>query len=202
MPRSGFPNFWRRWHISLSSWLRDYLYISLRGNRGGSFKTYRNLILTMLLGGLWHGASWAFVVWGALHGLYLVLERLAAHLFGAWPGWKTLAGQIFLALVTFSLVCFAWIFFRAPDFDKAFEIIQAGLFLLPVRQVFVTNTEAITVVVLMAALMSVHWSLRNTTLEDAVARIPTAVRGGILGILLALIALSPGEDRAFIYFQF
>ena len=77
---SGVTEFWRRWHISLSTWLRDYLYISLGGNRGGKLRTYRNLMLTMVLGGLWHGASWNFVIWGTLHGLALVVERE----FSAW----------------------------------------------------------------------------------------------------------------------
>ena len=198
----GFSDFWQRWHISLSSWLRDYLYIGLGGNRHGTVRTYRNLMLTMLLGGLWHGASWNFVVWGGLHGLYLVLERAAVALVGAWPGWKTFAGQIFLSFVTFFLVCLAWVFFRAPSFDKAFEIVAAGFFLNPVREVYVSLADSLTVLALMAALMIAHRLLRNTTLEDAASRIPASIRGIVLGIMLTLIALSPGEDRAFIYFQF
>src|SRR6185369_5311298 len=78
----GFTDFWRRWHITLSSWLRDYLYIPLGGNRRGEFRTYFNLMMTMLLGGLWHGASWTFVVWGALHGIYLCVEKWFKQIFG------------------------------------------------------------------------------------------------------------------------
>ncbi len=198
----GFSDFWQRWHISLSSWLRDYLYIGLGGNRDGALKTCRNLMATMLLGGLWHGASWTFVAWGGLHGLYLVLERGAKSAFGEMPVWRTGAGQVFLGLVTFAMVCLAWVFFRAQTFDKAFEIIQAILFVLPHGQASINAAEALTVIVVMTLLVMAHWGLRDTTLEEVVARTSTFARGSVLGLLLMLIAISPGEDRAFIYFQF
>src|SRR5262249_5165170 len=103
----GFSDFWRRWHISLSTWLRDYLYIPLCGNRATPLRTHANLALTMLLGGLWHGASWTFVAWGGLHGAYLVAERwLRVHV----PPWRSTGGRFVLAVVTFVLVCFAWVF--------------------------------------------------------------------------------------------
>ena len=124
----GFSDFWQRWHISLSSWLRDYLYIPLGGNRRGAAATYRNLMVTMLLGGLWHGASWQFVAWGGLHGCYLALERALTGLFssgGSMPdgasrtrgfGWRLCGGA-----VTFLLVCIAWVFFRAGIFPAPFN---------------------------------------------------------------------------------
>jgi alginate O-acetyltransferase complex protein AlgI len=122
----SFSEFWTRWHISLSSWLRDYLYIPLGGNRHGAFNTYRNLMLTMLLGGLWHGANWTFVFWGFLHGLYLVLQRLLE------PGYqkmmrtlkvpRALSGALSMAVV-FALTCFAWIFFRSQTFEQALTVI-------------------------------------------------------------------------------
>lgn len=120
--------FWRRWHISLSSWLKDYLYISLGGNRKGKIRTYVNLMLTMLIGGLWHGAALRFVVWGCLHGAALAIHKGAMSLFPrAFPTqgedmtsrWRRILG-IFL---TFNFVSFAWIFFRAPDMASAWEII-------------------------------------------------------------------------------
>ena len=126
----NLQEFWRRWHISLSSWLRDYLYVPLGGNRGGPFKTYRNLILTMLLGGLWHGASWNFVIWGALHGGALAVLRF-------WQRRRDAAGQGTLlsgrfgglgtalaGVVTFHYVCFCWIFFRAADFPGAIAVLR------------------------------------------------------------------------------
>jgi D-alanyl-lipoteichoic acid acyltransferase DltB (MBOAT superfamily) len=118
---ADLQEFWRRWHISLSTWLRDYLYITLGGNRGSTWKTYRNLLLTMVLGGLWHGASWNFVIWGALHGGALAVNRAWQRRSGA-P--KT-AGPAFgprhalAVFATFHFVCFAWVFFRAPTFAHA-----------------------------------------------------------------------------------
>jgi alginate O-acetyltransferase complex protein AlgI len=113
---ASFREFWQRWHISLSSWLRDYLYVSLGGNRKGPVREYANLLITMLLGGLWHGANVTFVVWGALHGLYLIVERLTA-------GRLKARGAVFLrplrAFAVFQLVCLAWVFFRAPDLTAA-----------------------------------------------------------------------------------
>ena len=108
--------FWQRWHISLSTWLRDYLYKPLGGNRHGRLKTYRNLMITMLLGGIWHGAAWKFVVWGALHGGGLAVERMLRTLARPAAG-RASRRKIVATLVVFHFVCLAWIFFRAEDFD-------------------------------------------------------------------------------------
>lgn len=118
----SLTQFWRRWHISLSSWLRDYLYIPLGGNRRGPWRTYFNLFLTMLLGGLWHGASWRFVAWGGLHGVGLALERLLG-IRGegeSWPLWRRVLGWF----VTFHGVLALWVFFRASDFDMAIAVFE------------------------------------------------------------------------------
>jgi len=116
---ADISEFWRRWHMTLSRFLRDYLYIAMGGSHHGQFRRYRNLLLTMLLGGLWHGAGWTFVAWGALHGLYLVVH----HAWQAWSGVKLapLAGRI----LTFLAVMLAWVFFRAPDFASAFDLLSA-----------------------------------------------------------------------------
>src|SRR5205085_6911295 len=107
----GFSDFWRRWHITLSSWLRDYLYIPLGGNRHGPARTYTALMGTMLLGGLWHGAAWTFVVWGGLHGTYLAVERWLRSRFAGWrPGPAAIIG---LGLLTYVLINITWVFFRA-----------------------------------------------------------------------------------------
>jgi alginate O-acetyltransferase complex protein AlgI len=126
----GFSEFWTRWHISLSSWLRDYLYIPLGGNRGGTLSTIRNLMLTMLLGGLWHGASWTFVAWGALHGAYLVVQRFVAPIYQRVIRAlrvPTLVSNAFLVLLIFQLTCFAWIFFRASSFANAWQVLTGIL---------------------------------------------------------------------------
>ena len=123
----SISEFWRRWHISLSSWLRDYLYIPLGGNRKGRIRTYINLFLTMLLGGLWHGAALRFVLWGAIHGVALALHKFYLSVIArlgirrAKPLWiQRFLGQV----ITFHLVCFAWIFFRAADMTTATTLIN------------------------------------------------------------------------------
>jgi alginate O-acetyltransferase complex protein AlgI len=124
----SLQDFWRRWHISLSTWLRDYLYIGLGGNRLGKVRTYINLMLTMLLGGLWHGANWTFVVWGGIHGVGLAVERFFSNLFGSGevPDSQNFLGRWARRIFIFNLVCVAWIFFRVPTFHGAWEQL-AGL---------------------------------------------------------------------------
>jgi alginate O-acetyltransferase complex protein AlgI len=112
----SITDFWRRWHISLSSWLRDYIYIPLGGNRGGRWKTYRNLMLTMLIGGLWHGASWNFLIWGGFHGALLSVERIFR---GKW----TLPYPI-RALATFAAVTTGWVFFRAATLAESVQVLR------------------------------------------------------------------------------
>ena len=126
----SITEFWRRWHISLSTWLRDYLYIPLGGNREGSFRTYQNLMTTMLLGGLWHGANWTFVVWGGLHGLYLAVHKVLLR--GHRPDIDNTprlgVAPLIRIIVTFNLVCLTWIFFRAADLATALEILGRIVF--------------------------------------------------------------------------
>jgi D-alanyl-lipoteichoic acid acyltransferase DltB (MBOAT superfamily) len=124
---TSFREFWTRWHVSLSTWLRDYLYIPLGGNRGGRLATYRNLALTMLLGGLWHGASWTFVLWGALHGSYLVIERMLARVSERVAFLSSVPVRLRRALgmlTVFSGTCLAWVFFRAQSVGDAWLILR------------------------------------------------------------------------------
>jgi alginate O-acetyltransferase complex protein AlgI len=116
--------FWRRWHISLSSWLRDYLYISLGGNRKGKFRTNLNLFLTMLIGGFWHGASWNFIIWGAMHGIGLVINKLWSSLFGKIKIVPKFITNFIFGIITFHFVCFCWIFFKASNLDTAMQFIH------------------------------------------------------------------------------
>jgi alginate O-acetyltransferase complex protein AlgI len=121
----SISEFWRKWHISLSSFLRDYLYIPLGGNRDGQIRRYSNLMITMLLGGFWHGASWTFLVWGGLHGIYLVCNHAWTVATKHWPAkWHTLLKPVYY-LTTFMAVVVGWIFFRATSFTSAFKIIDA-----------------------------------------------------------------------------
>jgi alginate O-acetyltransferase complex protein AlgI len=117
---TSVSDFWRRWNMTLSSWLRDYLYIPLGGNRRGAWRTFRNLLITMLLGGLWHGAQWTFVVWGGLHGLFLVIQRLWGRL--RVPATRPV--RLLYWMATFTAVNIAWVFFRAQDFGTATLILE------------------------------------------------------------------------------
>lgn len=123
----NLTEFWRRWHISLSSWLRDYLYISLGGNRKGNFRTYINLMLTMILGGLWHGASWNFVIWGIMHGVGLAFHRMWQGTFNR----KTSVTQAISWAVTFLFVMLIWVLFRAQDTQTMLTIYSKAFFLNP-----------------------------------------------------------------------
>ncbi|RAR71695.1 MBOAT family O-acyltransferase [Flavobacterium aciduliphilum] len=116
--------FWRRWHISLSSWLRDYLYIAMGGNRKGTFRTNVNLFLTMLIGGFWHGASWNFIIWGALHGIGLGVNKFWNALFGKMKVFPKWISNTFYGLITFHFVCFCWIFFKASSFETALQFLH------------------------------------------------------------------------------
>jgi alginate O-acetyltransferase complex protein AlgI len=191
--------FWQRWHISLSSWLRDYLYKPLGGNRHGRAKTYRNLMITMLLGGIWHGAGWKFVAWGALHGGGLSVERLLEPWIGRRPTSRT--GKIVATLIVFHLVCAAWIFFRAEDFEIAWLYLgglgagwgggvqQAGPFVC-----------ALIALGMMLQFTPPDWFERTA---GTIAWLPTWGLGAMAGIAVAMInALGPEGVAPFIYFRF
>jgi alginate O-acetyltransferase complex protein AlgI len=199
----GFSDFWRRWHISLSTWLRDYLYIPLGGNRKGNTRTQFNLIITMLLGGLWHGAAWTFVVWGGLHGLYLIGERLLTKSLGHYPIWKLPIVRFLLAILTFILVCFTWVFFRATSFEQATTILVAMLtFSSKSATLFLDGKSILTASGMMITIVGIHWLLKDRTLEDIAAKLPWWLVSAGLAVMLYAIATLPGEDRSFIYFQF
>jgi len=198
----GFSDFWRRWHMSLSSWLRDYLYVPLGGSRKGPFRTFASLTITMLLGGLWHGASWTFVVWGGLHGLYLVLERgIRKAIPWRWAGGSLV--QIPVALLTFLLVCIAWVFFHADSMSDAFTV-TATLFGFGARQAghLLSRTSVALSLGVTTTLFLIHWLMRDTTITAVAARIPWWARSLVLAAMLVGIVGFAGEDRAFIYFQF
>ena len=122
---SSFSQFWRKWHISLSNWLRDYLYISLGGNRTGTLKMYRNLMVTMILGGLWHGASFNFVIWGFIHGTYLCIEKIFSKNRGEFNGSEKGYSQKILRIIFVQFLVFiTWVFFRSESLSDSIHIIQ------------------------------------------------------------------------------
>jgi alginate O-acetyltransferase complex protein AlgI len=194
---TSLRDFWRRWHMTLSRWLRDYLYIPLGGSRGSARRTARNLLLTMLLGGLWHGAAWTFVVWGGLHGAGLVAERaLAGRLPRLDPAVARIAGRV----VTFHLVCLAWVFFRADSLGTAFGVLgrlvggggAAPLVTLPV-------------VLLVAGGVAVQY-LPRPVVGQVVAgfsRLAPALQGvAMAAALLVIGVLGPQGIAPFIYYRF
>ena len=222
----GFTDFWRRWHISLSTWLRDYLYIPLGGNRAGPWRTHVNLMITMLLGGLWHGASWRFVVWGAMHGLFLVVERIYRQRWIPTPqvvvGQANLArvenaragrggivawlGPIIGMLITFALVNLTWVFFRAETFTAAFQLSMRMVgWPAPTGAANLVGRSTILLVLGFTALMlTAQWWVRDSSLEAVAARLPRWVRSVALAVMVFLLAITfgTGDDNAFIYFQF
>jgi D-alanyl-lipoteichoic acid acyltransferase DltB (MBOAT superfamily) len=198
----GFSDFWRRWHISLSSWLRDYLYIPLGGNRKGKTRTLINLMLTMFLGGLWHGAAWTFVIWGLLHGIYLVIERYLKQ----FSGPQSLAArkilQPLLALVTFTVVMLTFVVFRASDMTQAGLLFQSLFAGTPSPPVISWNLWTQLVLASMVVLLAVQWLLRESIITDVLAQTPVLIRASLLSMCLLLITIASGNSDAFIYFQF
>jgi alginate O-acetyltransferase complex protein AlgI len=192
----SITEFWRRWHISLSSWLRDYLYVPLGGNRRSELATYRNLMITMLLGGLWHGAAATFIVWGALHGLYLAAERrfLPVRDRDAARGWSWRRDTP-RAFVVFNLVCFGWVFFRSPGIGAA------GHYLLRIAELRPGGVDRNLIVVLAVAALA-------TIAIDVLGRVAVApatgwARGVACGLMLTgLVLCSGGTPVPFIYFRF
>ena len=216
----GFSDFWRRWHITLSTWLRDYLYIPLGGNKKGKIRTYVNLMITMLLGGLWHGANWTFVVWGGLHGFYLWVEKFFKDLktktilpVSATPDAAvTVANAGFtlnktgkkflLALLTFFLVNVTWVFFRAADFSTAWNMLGSMFGIGNGGNALLTTLAIIKVAVIITLMMLFHWFMRNTTILSAAYKLPWWIMGIIWAVILLLLILSQESSSSFIYFQF
>lgn len=203
--------FWRRWHISLSTWLRDYLYISLGGNRGSKWYVYRNLMLTMVLGGLWHGAAWTFVIWGALHGLALVVHKEWTLLS---QGWIVKAKRITALLAVplcFYWILITWTFFRARDvLDKDGKVLRTGFDVArTILDSLITfdshgkQSFSIHCATLFAGLAVIHWLCSRKVFAVWWRRIPDYVFAALLGAGFALaLYFMPVEYKAFIYFQF
>ncbi len=189
----NITEFWRRWHISLSSWLRDYLYISLGGNRKGHFRTYVNLLLTMLLGGLWHGASLTFVVWGALHGMALATHKFVTE---RWPTpgvVRRAVGVPFTLL--FVMIC--WVFFRAPNFDVAATVLRKMAFIdsLGCRWPYVQAMLALL------AGAGAHLYVARGRVLTFNFRKPIYLTLLVVALIIDLM-FAPTSHGAFIYFQF
>jgi D-alanyl-lipoteichoic acid acyltransferase DltB (MBOAT superfamily) len=192
----SITDFWRRWHISLSSWLRDYLYVPLGGNRHGKWMTYRNLMLTMLLGGLWHGANWNFMIWGGYHGAILSLERLFGQAKHRDRGWTP--GDVPRAILTFVLACIGWVFFRASSVHDAMLVIGRMLQVPRGHWPVEPALMVLAGVSLLAALWEDQWPLL-----ESVRRAPAWAVAGCLGTLLFVAEIFGVDGNIpFVYFQF
>ena len=193
----SIQDFWRRWHISLSTWLRDYLYIPLGGNRYGERKTYRNLLLTMLLGGLWHGANWTFLLWGALHGGGLAGERKLTRgvttVRRKFPGWAK-------RILIFHFVCLAWIFFRTASLGAAWQMLK-GLTVWTWRPEFPAAFMFLALFSLPLLLVDLYLESTGDEYCFASATVQPRVAFG-LACVLVIALLGANEANAFIYFQF
>jgi D-alanyl-lipoteichoic acid acyltransferase DltB (MBOAT superfamily) len=202
----NISDFWRRWHISLSTWLRDYLYIPMGGSRKGNVRTYLNLMVTMILGGLWHGANWTFLFWGFFHGSFLALH----HGFRDWrtkgkvdrsnPSLRSPLTRLLWMFLTFHVVCVGWVFFRASSIDAA--IAMLGTMFNPLVQGF-TNISLGAYLVLCVALQVYLILEEFLPLGTYFERLPMPMRAvTLLILLLILVIFVPAERVAFIYFQF
>jgi alginate O-acetyltransferase complex protein AlgI len=206
MPYSSanIAEFWRRWHVSLSSWLRDYLFIPLGGSRGTGWQTARNLLITMTLGGLWHGASWTFVVWGLFHGTLLVAHRLVRTFLEARQGLDRLlrsdAGTAVRVAATLGCVALGWVLFRATTFRIALSMFRRLLVPSAGAPCPLPASGLWWTVLLVVAC---HVAGRNKLWKRSADRLPAPVLGAGYAVVLALVLLlNPDTGRAFIYFQF
>lgn len=189
-------DFWRRWHISLSTWLRDYLYISLGGSRGTALRTQRNLLLTMLLGGLWHGAAWNFVIWGAIHGLWLVVHRGYRAL---WPTFELPA--IVARCATFHMVCLAWLAFRVADLEGLKTMLGPH----PAEPTRVIELSYIWLYLGHFALPLILLDILEARMKTTLAESPRRHLAMVMTVMMVALIILEGRfdgGRQFIYFQF
>jgi alginate O-acetyltransferase complex protein AlgI len=197
----NITEFWRRWHISLSSWLRDYLYISLGGNRKGKGRTYLNLMITMLLGGLWHGASWRFLIWGGLHGGALAFHKYITEKVDlSWRGWR-IAG----VLITFHFVCFCWIFFRAPDLNTVGQMLAQIVthFSPQIFFDFIAGYKAVVLLMLLGYVLHFMPKRFEFSAEETITRLPLVAQALCLtAVIVLVLQMKMAGVQPFIYFQF
>lgn len=197
----SITDFWRRWHISLSSWLRDYLYIPLGGNRISLIRTYANLIVTMLLGGLWHGAALRFLIWGGLHGIALAVDKFLTSTFH----FRFKAYSWISAFVTFHFVTFTWLFFRAPDVDHIKTMVYqiSSNFSIALIPEYITNYAASIGLIFIGFL--IHWlpAEFKSYYKTAFCKTPLWAKAIVtILIIIGLFNIQSADLQAFIYFQF
>lgn len=214
---SNIAEFWHRWHISLSTWLRDYLFIPLGGSRCSKWMNYRNLFLTMTLGGLWHGAAMHFLFWGAFQGVALVLHKefqgVKSKITALDSLLQTKAGKVLSVILTFHTVCIGWVFFRADTTESCFSILRKMFFLDPIYQstsVLAMNLPAIdypliypSVYLLLPLLAIGHFAMNYVKEKNLLVSVPKPLKAVYCFVLLFIVlSFSPDKSPRFIYFQF
>ena len=207
----SLSEFWKRWHISLSSWLKDYLYIPLGGNRKGRLRTYVNLMIVMVLGGLWHGASWSYAVWGAFNGVGLILERLfneqvQTRLNNSLPIWLEFVCELIKIVLIFSFVSIGWLLFKLPDFGQALDFLNtmSHNLRLPTNQAVTNPVIIFSVPVIVYHLLNLP--IIKTLSKEYCSKLNVTLwnlcRDLAFGGMVAMIILNSGTSNEFIYFQF
>jgi alginate O-acetyltransferase complex protein AlgI len=219
---ASIQEFWSRWHISLSTWFKDYLYIPLGGNRVKISRWYFNLFIVFLVSGLWHGANWTFIIWGALHGLYLVLGLITSKSrvqLASAIGLKRFPrlNNFLNVVITFSLVAFAWIFFRSKNVEVAFYIIEQSVIdiIHRVNNILlyskldihlglgVPPKELLVAVLMIVFMESIHWWQKNGSIRDRIRKMPLLNRWALYySIVLLILFFGVFDQSSFIYFQF
>ncbi|MFA7379356.1 MAG: MBOAT family O-acyltransferase [Bacteroidia bacterium] len=202
---ANITDFWRRWHISLSSWLRDYLYVSLGGNRKGKWRTKVNLLLTMLIGGLWHGASVKFILWGALHGAALVADKAWTNFSAPFINQKSFVYRALVWLITFNFVAFCWIYFRAADMETVrlmlFQVVN-DMSLSAIGERMWAYKHIVSLLILG---FGIHWlpDEWKQNWQNMFIRTALPVKAFIIAVVIALLyQVASSEVQPFIYFQF
>ena len=205
----NITEFWKRWHISLSTWLKDYLYISLGGNRKGRIRTYINLFITMLLGGLWHGAGFRFVLWGVMHGIALAIHKLYLEVFPAKTADRSPVRRFLITtlsvFVTFHFVSFCWIFFRADSMETATQMIRQIVFHFNPQVFFEFITGYKSVLLMMLIGYALHFIPKSVELktENIVTNLPLLLKVAfMILVILLVVQFKSSEIQPFIYFQF
>jgi alginate O-acetyltransferase complex protein AlgI len=190
---TSIKEFWRCWHITLSTWLRDYVYIPLGGNRGGRIRTLRNLFLTFIIGGVWHGASWTFIVWGALHGIACCIQEL-------WAEYKMPMSKAFAFTITFLFINFSWVFFRASDLTTAFCLLKKMI-----EPAYPARINSISQISLLLISACVVWLLPNSqSISDKFPLASSKYTGIFLGIaiFITIVSQNSAPTSPFLYFNF
>ena len=201
-------DFWRRWHISLSSWLRDYLYIPLGGSKKSHARTYVNLLTVMFLGGLWHGASWNFVVWGMLHGAYLAIHRLLMNKFpvlSEMQFFKTKSGKVVSIFITQYFVFLAWIAFRVQNFEHLMYSLQKYILLdfQYIQTIEIITTHKISIVVMILFILLQYITFKKHDLKTKISNLSLPFWIIFLfSVSLSILLLYDGNPEDFIYFKF